>query len=107
MSRDTLLIDGICGLCTRTGKFISNRQTRELDIIEQESEIGNSLLREYGINDDSLVLIRKKKAYSRSSAAIRCLLYMRWNWIWIYPIVWLIPLPIRDLCYAIVAKLRS
>jgi predicted DCC family thiol-disulfide oxidoreductase YuxK len=107
MSRDTLLIDGICGLCTRTGKFISNRQTRELDIIEQESEIGNSLLQEYRIDDDSLVLIRKKKAYVRSSAAIRCLLYMRWNWIWIYPIVWLIPLPFRDLCYSIVSKLRS
>ncbi len=107
MSRDTLLIDGICGLCTRTGKFISKRQVRELDIIEQESEFGNSLLQEYGIDDNSLVLIRKKKAYVRSSAAIRCLLYMRWNWRWIYPIAWLIPFPIRDFCYAIVSKLRS
>jgi len=107
MSRDTLLIDGICGLCTRTGKFISKRQVRELDIIEQESKFGNSLLQEYGIDDNSLVLIRKKKAYVRSSAAIRCLLYMRWNWRWIYPIAWLIPFLIRDFCYAIVSKLRS
>lgn len=107
MSRDTLLIDGICGLCTRSGKFISNRQVRELDIIEQQSDVGIGLLKANQINVDSLVLIRKGRAYTRSSAAIRCLLYMRWNWIWIYPFAWAIPLPIRDLVYVTVAKLRK
>ena len=106
MSRDTLLIDGICGLCTRSGKFISNRQVRELDIIEQQSDVGIGLLKEHQINVDSLVLIRKGRAYTRSSAAIRCLLYMRLNWIWIYPFAWAIPLPIRNLAYLTVAKLR-
>ena len=106
MSRDTLLIDGICGLCTRSGKFISNRQVRELDIIEQQSDVGIGLLKANQINVDSLVLIRKGRAYTRSSAAIRCSLYMRWNWIWIYPFAWAIPLPIRNLAYMTVAKLR-
>ena len=107
MSRDTLLIDGICGLCTRSGKFISNRQVRELDIIEQQSDVGIGLLKAHEINVDSLVLIRNERAYIRSSAAIRCLLYMRWNWIWIYPFAWAVPLPIRDLAYIAVAKLRK
>jgi len=107
MSRDTLLIDGICGLCTRTGKFISNRQSKYLDIIEQESEIGIDLLRSHSIDVDSLVLIRKNIPYIRSAAAIRCLLYMRWNWRWLYPILWVVPLPIRDLAYIVISKLRK
>jgi predicted DCC family thiol-disulfide oxidoreductase YuxK len=107
MSKDTLLIDGMCGLCSRTGRFISNRQSKDLDIIEQQSEIGSELLQSHQVDVDSLVLIRKNRAYIRSSAAIRCLLYMRWNWVWIYPFAWIIPLPIRDLAYIVVAKLRK
>jgi predicted DCC family thiol-disulfide oxidoreductase YuxK len=106
MEKDTLLIDGLCGLCTRTGKFISKRKIGELEITEQKSELGIELLNQYNINIDSLVLIRNNKPYIRSSAAIRCLLYMRWNWKIMYPLVWLIPLPIRDLAYIIISKLR-
>ena len=46
------------------------------------------------------------KEHVRSSAAIRCLLYMKWNWKWIFPFAWIIPLPIRDLLYYVIAKLR-
>ena len=107
MSEDILLIDGLCALCTKTGKFISTRKSRILHIIEQDSEEGISLLKSHNITVDSLVLIRKNKPYIRSSAAVRCLLYMRWNWRFLYPIVWLIPLPIRDIIYKIVAKFRK
>ena len=106
MDKDALLIDGLCGLCTRTGKFISRRQVAELEITEQDSDKGIELLNRYGIKIDSLVLIRNKKAHVRSAAAIRCLLYMRWNWRWLYPFAWIIPLPIRDLIYALVSKSR-
>jgi predicted DCC family thiol-disulfide oxidoreductase YuxK len=106
MAKDALLIDGLCSLCTRTGKFISRRQVKQLEITEQESDLGVELLNRYNLKIDSLVLIRNKKAYVRSSAAIRCLLYMRWNWRCLYPLAWIIPLPIRDLVYVLVAKSR-
>lgn len=106
MMKDTLLIDGLCGLCSSTAKFISNRQVKDLEIIEQDSDTGTELLEHFAINVDSLVLIRKNKSYIRSAAAIRCLLYLRWNWKWLYPFAWIIPLPIRDLVYRIIAKLR-
>ena len=106
MAKDALLIDGLCSLCTRTGKFISRRQVAELEITEQDSDKGLELLSRHGIKIDSLVLIRNKKAYVRSAAAIRCLLYMRWNWRCLYPLAWIIPLPIRDLVYVLVAKSR-
>ena len=107
MSEDILLIDGLCALCTKTGKFINKRKSRSLQIIEQDSEEGIGLLKSHNISVDSLVLIRKNKPYTRSSAAIRCLLYMRWNWRWLYPFAWTIPLPIRDLAYVCVAKFRK
>lgn len=107
MEKDVLLIDGLCGLCTRTGKFISKRQTAELEILEQDSDFGKTVISEYNINADSLILIRNKKLYLHSSAAIRCLLYMKWNWKLFYPFAWIIPLPIRDIVYKIISKMRK
>ncbi len=107
MTEDTLLIDGLCALCSRTGKFISNRRVKPLAMVEQNSDEGTELLKRFNVNVDSVVLIRNGKAYIRSSAAIRCLLYMRWNWRWMYPFVWIIPLPLRDSAYMLVAKFRK
>ena len=107
MTSDVLLIDGLCALCTNTGKFISKSQVMELDIIEQNSEIGLEILSKYQVEIDSLVLIRNSKKYTRSAAAIRCLLYMRWNWRMLYPIAWIVPFPVRDLLYILVSRFRK
>ena len=106
MAKDVLLIDGLCALCTKTGTFIKNRQAKDLDLIEQNSDEGMRILENHGINIDSVVLIRNGKTFTRSSAAIRCLLYMKWNWKWMYPFAWIIPLPIRDLVYKLISRLR-
>ena len=107
MTEDTLLIDGLCALCSKSGKFITKRRVKPLTLVEQNSDEGIELLKRFNISVDSVVLIRNEKAYIRSSAAIRCLLYMRWNWRWMYPFVWVIPLPLRDLCYNLVSKMRK
>ncbi|MBB69495.1 MAG: hypothetical protein CMB28_00090 [Euryarchaeota archaeon] len=106
MAKDALLIDGLCALCTKTGTFIKKRQAKELELIEQNSDEGKIILETHRITIDSVVLIRNGKAFTRSSAAIRCLLYMKWNWRWMYPFAWIIPLPIRDLAYLFISVLR-
>ena len=103
---DILLIDGLCGLCTRSGNFLNKRLSKKLEISELESENGKMLLEKHSVTIDSVVLIRNEKAYVRSAAAIRCLLYMKWNWKWLFPFAYIIPLPIRDLGYIIISKLR-
>ena len=55
---------------------------------------------------DSVYLIRNGNAYIRSAAGIRCLLYMKWYYKMWFPLFWLIPLPIRDLGYRVIAKYR-
>ena len=104
---DVLLIDGLCGLCTRSGQFLHKRLKKDLEISELESDKGKQILENHKINVDSVVLLRGEKAYIRSAAAIRCLLYMKWNWRWLYPFAWIIPLPIRDLAYILVSKFRN
>jgi len=44
--------------------------------------------------------------YMRSAAGIRCILYMKWYYSMWYPLLWLVPLPIRDIAYRIVARYR-
>ena len=55
---------------------------------------------------DSVYLIRHGRPYMRSAAAVRCLLYLKWHYKFLFPFAWIIPLPLRDIAYRIVAKYR-
>ena len=109
--RDVLLLDGDCGLCHRLAIFIDKRKLPHTDIAFRpiESQDGQNLISTFPIsqqNVDSVYLVRNEKSYIRSAAGIRVLLYMKWYWrIW-YPLVWLIPLPLRDIVYRIIASNR-
>ena len=57
-------------------------------------------------NMDTVYLYMNGKSYTRSSAAIRCLLFLKWYWkIW-FPFVWIVPLPLRNFVYKVIAKYR-
>tara|TARA_B100001113_G_C21036200_1_gene590271 strand:- start:790 stop:1095 length:306 start_codon:yes stop_codon:yes gene_type:complete len=55
---------------------------------------------------DTVYLIRNGRPYIRSAAGIRGLLYMKWYYKMWYPILWLVPLPLRDIGYRLIAKYR-
>ena len=108
---DVLLLDGDCGLCNKLAMFMD----RNLDLRNKikfqpiDSEYSQKLIKtfpKHHQNQDTVYLCRKQKTYTRSSAAIRCLLYLKWYWkIW-FPIFWIVPLPLRDFFYKIIAKYR-
>ena len=108
---DVLLLDGDCGMCNRLAMFME----RNLDLRNKikfqpiDSVSSRELIKTFPINQqdqDTVYLYRKQKTYTRSSAAIRCLLYLKWYWkIW-FPIFWIVPLPLRDFFYKIIAKYR-
>ena len=109
--KDTLLMDGDCGLCTHTAVFINPRlkQPNSVRFIAIESEEGQEIIKTFSEKlqaADSVYLIRNGKAYMRSAAAIRCLLYMKWYYSMWFPFLWIIPFPLRNLVYRIVAKNR-
>ena len=111
INRDVLLLDGDCGLCHRLSIFMDQRLDDFSAITYRPilSQDGMDLIKSFPLfqqDCDTVYLYRNGRSYIRSSAAIRCLLYLKWYWkIWFY-IFWLIPLPIRDMVYKIVARHR-
>ena len=108
---DVLLLDGNCGLCNRLAMFIERNLDLRNNIKFQSIDSGYSqeLIKTFPKNQqnqDTVYLYRKQKSYTRSSAAIRCLLYLKWYWKLLFPIFWIVPLPIRDFFYSIIAKYR-
>ena len=110
-SRDVLLLDGECGLCHRLALFMEPKLGPGVDIAYRpiKSDDAQNLiikLPEWQQKADSVYLLRSGRSYVRSAAVIRCLLYLRWYWKMWFLILWVIPLPIRDMVYRFVAKYR-
>ena len=111
INRDFLLLDGDCGLCHRLATFLDKRMKPLTNLgyrpnsSKDAQRLIHAMPRKYS-ESDTVYLIRNGQPYMRSSAAIRCLLYMKWYYRMWYPICWLVPLPIRDIAYRIVAKYR-
>lgn len=110
-NRDFLLLDGDCGLCNKLAIFLDKRLGKDKDIAYRPilSEEGQELVATFPQKQqdvDTVYLLRNGKSYIRSAAGIRCLLYMKWYYRMWFPMLWLIPLPIRDIGYRIIAKYR-
>jgi len=109
--RDVLLLDGDCGLCHRLALFIDPKLAPGADIAYRpiQSNEAQRLIETFPgwqQRADTVYLFRNGYSYIRSAAVIRCLLYMKWTWkIW-FPIVWIIPLPLRNMIYRFVARYR-
>ena len=108
---DVLLMDGDCGLCTRSAVFLHPRlkDIQKLKFIAIESEEGQKIISTFPEKmqrADSVYLLRQGRPYMRSAAAIRCLFYLKWHYSFLFPFCWLIPLPLRDIVYRIIAKYR-
>ena len=109
--RDILLLDGDCGLCNKLAIFLDKRLGKGKDIAYRTilSQEGQELIATFPQKQqdaDSVYLLRNGKSYIRSAAGIRCLLYMKWYYRMWFPVLWIIPFPLRDIGYRIIAKYR-
>ena len=111
-NRDVLLLDGECGLCHRLALFMEPKLEPGVDIAYRpiKSDDAQNLIikfHEWQQKANSVYLLRNGRFYVRSAAVIRCLLYLKWYWKMWFLILWIIPLPIRDMVYRFVAKYRN
>ena len=109
--RDFLLLDGGCGLCHRLATFMDKRLAAGVDlgyrpIESEEAQTMIAALPQAMRDADTVYLLRNGRFYARSAAAVRCLLYMRWYYKMWFPVLWLIPLPLRNIGYRLIAKYR-
>ena len=113
LDKDTnvLLLDGDCGLCHRLAMFMDKNldSVKKIKFQPIESSSSQELIKTFPKNQqnmDTVYLYMDGKSYTRSSAAIRCLLFLKWYWkIW-FPFVWIVPLPLRNFVYKIIANNR-
>jgi len=109
--RDVLLLDGECVLCNKLAQFIDKRRGGNTNLAYRpiESEEAQILIKTFPEKQqiaDTVYLVRNGKSFIRSGAGIRVLLYMKWYWKIFFPFAWIIPWPLRDVVYVIIAKNR-
>lgn len=105
-----LLFDGECGLCNRTVAWVLRHETRgELQFAPLQGETAQAL-RNQGLaipNDlASVVLVRNGSVRLRTSAIVGLAPFVRQPWRFLLRALWLVPAPLRDLGYRMVARVR-
>ena len=104
-----ILFDGICNLCNSTVKFIIKRDQKSIfKFTPLQSPKAQTILSENGVQNsdfDSFVLIEDGKMYIKSTAGLRVIKMLGWP-LKIFYIFIIIPAPIRDVVYSLIAKSR-
>lgn len=107
--KPVLLYDGVCNLCNWIVKFTIQRdKTGKFLYAALQLEKGQEILKHFGLNTndfDSFVLVDGNKYYTKSSAALRVMKVMGGAWSLLYVFI-IIPKPIRDFLYNLIAKNR-
>lgn len=108
MNKNIILFDGTCQLCNRSVQFIIKRDpTGIFKFASLHSEVGKQFIDYYQIPQDidSLILISQNKYVAKSTAALLICKQLTGIWKFLYIFI-IIPRPIRDLAYQIIAKNR-
>ena len=104
-----LLFDGVCNLCISVVNFIIKKDTKgKFKFAALQSESGQALLNKFGLSTkdfNSFIFISGDKYFIKSSAVLHVLKELRIVWILFYIFI-VIPRPIRDFMYSIIAKTR-
>jgi predicted DCC family thiol-disulfide oxidoreductase YuxK len=106
-----VLFDGVCNLCNGTVQFIIRRDPQgRFRFASQQSEAGRELLRKHGLLEvggvaQSIVVLEGERVYLESDAALRILYRLGGAWRLAHAL-WIVPRPLRDWIYRLVARNR-
>jgi predicted DCC family thiol-disulfide oxidoreductase YuxK len=104
-----LLFDGVCNLCISVVNFTIKRDSKgKFKFAALQSESGQALLKKFNLPTDdfgSFVFIKREKYFIKSSAGLNVLKEIGGVWKLFYFFI-IIPSPLRDFIYNIVARTR-
>lgn len=112
---NVVFFDGVCGLCNRFVDFVLSRDRRgAIRFAPLQGETAKELpsakcsvpSAETPTFDTVVWLDASNREFVRSAAVIRVLWRLGGAWWWIGWLLWLIPLPLRDVGYRLVATNR-
>lgn len=108
-NKTILLFDGYCNLCHSSVQFVIKHEKKsELYFTSLQSPVGVEILTFYKIDVakiDSLILIEKNKAYTKSTAALKLGKYLKGMYS-LSSIFIIVPPFIRNWVYDFIAKNR-
>ena len=108
MSGGIILFDGTCAFCERSVRFVATRDHGYFKFGASQNPEGRALLARYGTSREatrSLILIEDDEISLRSTAVLRIARRMTAPWRWA-SVFLLVPRPIRDAVYRVVAAIR-
>lgn len=103
-----VLFDGECHFCDSSVQFIIKRDKKALfSFASLQSEMGQDIRKRHRVpaDLDSLLVVTDGKCYTRSAAALKICKHLDGGWKFLYILI-LVPRPIRDFFYQIVARNR-
>lgn len=105
-----VVFDGVCNLCNRWVNFLL---VHDLDRVFKfaaiQSRTGAALLRAHGespVDPQTLLLIEEGVCYKQTAAILRIARALRWHWRLLAALARLVPGPLRDGLYNVVARNR-
>ena len=108
-SHAVVLFDGTCAFCERSVTFMARRDPAGyFRFGASQSPQAAVLLQQHGLTRDtarSIILLEDGHAYLRSTASLRIAAKLTWPWS-LARVFLLVPMPIRDAVYRIVAAIR-
>jgi predicted DCC family thiol-disulfide oxidoreductase YuxK len=104
-----LLFDGVCNLCSKTVQFIIRKDPKaKFRFASLQSQSGQLLLTQLDLPPDtfnSLIYIRDKRFYLKSTAVLKVLQELSGGWRLLFCLI-ILPRFIRDFVYDFIAKRR-
>lgn len=108
-SKGVVLFDGVCNFCNSSVNFIIRHDKKDFfRFTPLQSEIGIKISEKYNLdsgNLKSVILVEKGRIYTKTTAALRIAKQLSGGWPLLYAFI-IIPAPIRDVVYNIIAKYR-
>ncbi|PKR78429.1 thiol-disulfide oxidoreductase DCC family protein [Halalkalibacillus sediminis] len=105
-NKSVVFFDGVCNLCNGAVQFIIKRDKNDhFRFAALQHEFGQKITQQHNINEDSIILVKNGKVHTKSSAVLRIAGNLDGLWK-LAKIFLIIPRPIRNLIYDIVAKYR-
>jgi predicted DCC family thiol-disulfide oxidoreductase YuxK len=107
---NVLLFDADCILCNKSVQYIIKHDSKNIfQFASLQSHYGQQFLKEHNLSTNlysTVIYVQNDKIFTKSTAAIRAFSKLN-NWRKHLIILLLIPRPIRDYVYAIIAKNRK
>jgi predicted DCC family thiol-disulfide oxidoreductase YuxK len=104
-----VIFDGVCNFCTKSVQFILQHESDNvIRFAPLQSSTGSRLMRELGIDPEdaeTFVFISDGKAFTKSDAALMLAQHLRGGWR-ILRVFRLLPRPVRDWAYGVLARNR-